>query len=254
MAARAELVRAFNGVEIRQRSTDGYINATSMCQANGKKWFDYRRLDSTNEFIQALAESTGFPAESLVEMRSGRGGGTYVHPDIAIHLAQWCSAKFAVQVSKWVRELLTTGTVSIPVAPRHQRYKKLGKDDAWIETRVEGVAARRAFTDALQEHGVKGVGYPACTNALYEPVLGGPAKEVRKDRKMPPNAELRDCLDKDELAEVMLAEVFSARLLDAQDADGNDECKAVCRRVGETVASVRKKLDIAKATPALTDK
>jgi hypothetical protein len=32
---------------------------------------------------------------------------------VAIHLAQWCSARFAVMVSGWVEELLTTGSMSL---------------------------------------------------------------------------------------------------------------------------------------------
>ncbi len=89
--------------DVAQRSDDGYLNATAMCQANGKKWTDYWRLDGTKEFIQALAESTGIPADSLVETQSGRGGGTDVHPDVADHLAPWCSPRFAVQVANWMR-------------------------------------------------------------------------------------------------------------------------------------------------------
>jgi hypothetical protein len=33
--------------------------------------------------------------------------GTWVHPQMAIHLAQWLSAAFAVQVSEWVLEWMT---------------------------------------------------------------------------------------------------------------------------------------------------
>lgn len=105
--------RTFDGHEIGQRSTDGYMDATAMCQANAKKWSHYWSNHSTQEFIQALAESTGIPADSLIEMRSGRGGGTYVHPRVATHLAQWCSPKFAVAVSGWVLDILTTGRASI---------------------------------------------------------------------------------------------------------------------------------------------
>jgi hypothetical protein len=36
-------------------------NATAMCQAAGKQWFDYRRLTITNAFIEALAAETGIP-------------------------------------------------------------------------------------------------------------------------------------------------------------------------------------------------
>jgi 4-alpha-glucanotransferase len=36
-----------------------------------------------------------------------------VHPDLAIQLAQWISPKFALQVSKWIRTLLTDGQVEL---------------------------------------------------------------------------------------------------------------------------------------------
>lgn len=32
-----------------------------------------------------------------------------MHPDLAIQAAQWCNKLFAIQVSRWIREWLTTG-------------------------------------------------------------------------------------------------------------------------------------------------
>ncbi len=31
----------FHGIVIHQRSSDGYLDATAMCKANGKRWFNY---------------------------------------------------------------------------------------------------------------------------------------------------------------------------------------------------------------------
>jgi KilA-N domain len=90
---------------IYQRPKDGYINATAMCQAANKQWFDYRRLTTTNAFVEALAAETGIPGSELTQSMKGgdiRFQGTWVHPQVAINLAQWLSAKFAVQVSQWV--------------------------------------------------------------------------------------------------------------------------------------------------------
>jgi hypothetical protein len=87
---------------IPHRITDGYINATLLCQACGKCEADYRRLGTTNEFLQALSEKMGIPIDSLVQVEMGRNGGTWVHPQVAIHLGQWCSPRFAVLVSGWV--------------------------------------------------------------------------------------------------------------------------------------------------------
>lgn len=75
-----------------------------MCKANGKFWADYWRLGSTKEYLDALSAETGIPVSALVEARKGGGAaaqGTWVHPDIAIHLVQWSSRKFAVQVETW---------------------------------------------------------------------------------------------------------------------------------------------------------
>jgi hypothetical protein len=41
--------------------------------------------------------------------------GSWIHPDLAIQLAQRISPSFALQVSKWIRTLFTDGNVSINI-------------------------------------------------------------------------------------------------------------------------------------------
>ncbi len=120
--------REANGSVIDQRSADGYINATALCKAAGKLWSDYRRNNATVEFLQALEADMGIPISTLIH--SAKGGdpklqGTWVHPQVAIHLAQWLSATFAVKVSKWVHDWLSGKQIHVkPSAlPVHlQRY------------------------------------------------------------------------------------------------------------------------------------
>lgn len=88
-----------------QRKDNGYINATALCKACDRRIFDYLRLDTTKAFIDTLSSSTGIPANEIVTTQiSVRNElrGTWVHPYVAINLAQWASPKFAVAVSKWV--------------------------------------------------------------------------------------------------------------------------------------------------------
>ncbi|MDM8567508.1 KilA-N domain-containing protein [Candidatus Halobeggiatoa sp. HSG11] len=56
--------RNFHGAVIRQRSSDGYLDATAMCKINGKHWFNYYRTKETQGFLIALSKSTGLPIES----------------------------------------------------------------------------------------------------------------------------------------------------------------------------------------------
>lgn len=115
----------FDGNLIHQRAVDGYVNATAMCKAVGKQFNDYRRLKSTDEFLKELSSVTGIPVTALVA--SFQGGnpqtqGTWVHPDVAINLGQWCSPKFAVAVSRWVRDWMA-GKFTKGTLPYHvERY------------------------------------------------------------------------------------------------------------------------------------
>lgn len=94
-------------VTINQRAFDGYINATALCKACNKKINDYLRLNNTKEFCKELSSETGIPVSELIQVIKGgvpEAQGTWVHPQVAINLAQWASPKFAVFVSKWVIE------------------------------------------------------------------------------------------------------------------------------------------------------
>jgi KilA-N domain len=93
-----------NETEIPQRSQDGYINASKLCLAAKKRWHNYISLETTGLFLRALAKKTGIATTLLNQEVTTPDGLTsvWVHPKVAIHLAQWLSADFAVQVSEWV--------------------------------------------------------------------------------------------------------------------------------------------------------
>ena len=116
-----------DGDIVPQRPTDGYINATRLCKQAGKLFADYYRLAQTTAFLEELSLDMGIPISNLVQIIRGRGDtidqGTWVHPQVAIHLGQWLSPVFAVKVSKWVFDWMQGKTQSY--MPVHvQRYMK----------------------------------------------------------------------------------------------------------------------------------
>ena len=98
----------FQGASIMQRESDGYINANHLCDMANKRWSNYFQNTGTKSFIDELSSVTGIPVTGswgLVQIKQGgvQGEqGTWVHPQVAIHLAQWLSPQFAVRVSQWV--------------------------------------------------------------------------------------------------------------------------------------------------------
>ena len=69
-----------------------------------------------NNFDEGIIPSKNTDHSNLIKInKSGNKYDqyTWIHPDLAIQLAQWISPIFALQVSKWIRTLLTNGSVSI---------------------------------------------------------------------------------------------------------------------------------------------
>ena len=118
----SNIIRQWGDRAIRQRE-DGYLSATDMCQACGKLWGNWYRLDSTREYLKAL-ESRRYSDMNngkMVDIIQGgipEAQGTWVYRKVALRLAQWLSAEFAVQVDEWTEELLTHGKVDLTSAPQ----------------------------------------------------------------------------------------------------------------------------------------
>ena len=111
------VARDWNGTPITRRTTDGYVNATAMCKANGKRWNDFRENDNTELYLQALSQTTGIPVVFLYQSRNGRNGGVWVHPDLATKLAAWISPAFELFVFRWFREMIEEGQPASTAKP-----------------------------------------------------------------------------------------------------------------------------------------
>lgn len=110
--------RSWNGTPISRRTTDGYVNATAMCRANEKRWSDYRESDRCQQYLDALSQTTEIPVFDLIVSRQGNGGGTWVHPQVAVDLARWISAPFAVWMDGWFLESIKGAPAPVVEAPR----------------------------------------------------------------------------------------------------------------------------------------
>ncbi len=125
-----------NNITIVSRITDNYINATQLCKAGNKKFNHWITLDSTKELISVLATDTGITASELVELNKGgnyKNQDSWIHPDLAIQLAQWLSPKFALQVSKWIRTLFSDGKVEVSLKLLKDKEKELNIKDKKIK-------------------------------------------------------------------------------------------------------------------------
>ena len=112
--ANLQLVRAeYQGTEI-QFNEQGWFNATQAADRFRKRPNDWLSLDSTKEYLAALAESTSGKIP-YVKTRTGRPGvitripgnyGTWFHPKLVVPFARWLDVRFAVWCDEQIDSLI----------------------------------------------------------------------------------------------------------------------------------------------------
>jgi hypothetical protein len=119
-----------NGYIIESRDEDGYIDVTNLCTAGKKKFKAWNRLDKTKAFLKELSSTVLISTVELIKQNSGGNGErhTWVHPQVAINIAQWISPQFDVKVSSWVLEVMMTGKVDITNTKSYRELKEDNKN------------------------------------------------------------------------------------------------------------------------------
>lgn len=136
---------------VEQRQSDGYINATALTRAyklaTGKRrdvseWLSNKR---TQESLNHLSLKTGIPVIELYQVFQGSpetGGGTWIHPKLAVRFGIWLSDEFGYLVEEWVDQWLTSG--------QSPQYESL---NAMMPTASEAIttAIEKSLTPIIQQ-------------------------------------------------------------------------------------------------------
>jgi hypothetical protein len=166
--------------------------------------------------------------KSAIYSKSGKGGGTYAHPVLALAFTEHMSQELAIEVkSVYLRYRAGDVTLIDEVLEKSEEARK------WQGTRDASKMARERFTDVLQAHGCDGSDIGYVTNAIYVVLLGGKAGEVKKSMNLPAKANLRDNLPLKELVQTMATEVMASERIDEEGQRGRYECyDATARAAG----------------------
>jgi hypothetical protein len=153
------------------------------------------------------------PNFPVLYAKVGRGNsGTFAHPILAAAYAGYLSPKLEIETREvWLRYRSGDPTLADEIL-----QKASPEDNQWVGVRALGRSKRVEFTAVLQEHGVEGIGYALCTDAVYEGLFDANAQQLRVDKGLvKKSAKLRDAMDTDELVSVMFAESLArSRIVD----------------------------------------
>lgn len=128
-------------IDFKDQKGSVMVNATQMGKLFGKQPKDWLRLQSTEEFINALKDSqkadvpSGLFAEDKPMVQVINGGdnrGTWMHEDVALEFSRWLNPKFAIWTNKHIKELLLKGRTALnqekkgyPKLPPKRKHNRL---------------------------------------------------------------------------------------------------------------------------------
>lgn len=131
---------------------EGWFNATEAAAHFGKEPNEWLRLEETQAYIRDLCqiyqeksitsksglnpdlEVSVFTQKNFVRTRRGNHGGTWLHLDLAVIFARWCSPRFAIWCDIAIRDVL-----------RNQHPKQ-----EWWRARHEAASSFRVMSATLK--------------------------------------------------------------------------------------------------------
>jgi hypothetical protein len=152
---------SYNGFNISTRE-DGFISATEMCKIKNKKFNDWHKTESTKDLIKTLEEdlyeqntkSNIFDLVSNTHIsneikvvdikKGGNNSGTWIHPDLAVQLAQWLDKKFAIRVSRFIREYTATGQI-LKKVKTDKELLELEKEHKKLQKKHNSLLSKRSY-------------------------------------------------------------------------------------------------------------
>lgn len=119
-----------------QRDSDGFCDATEMCQQKGKRFNDYLKRSAAGKYVSEVCSRLGKAQDELILMGTkyhDNGRHTWVHPAIALDLARWLGVENSVDANLWILDQMEGLRLSF-LSQRREAEKMA--ELAWNRTRA----------------------------------------------------------------------------------------------------------------------
>lgn len=251
-----------DGFEFQYKDND-YINLTKMCKQAGRKFNHYFRTQPTKEYLSVVEAETNVVVADLIEKRVGgvpTEQGTYGHPLVAIHLAQWLSPEFALAVTKLMQSYLKADvTLATDILDRatpeqvNAQGQQLAnvlvekadeKTEGHIQARLNTKNTNRELNRALADcPNVSRAVFSMAQNSIYNASYGKTLKSLKKERGLVKKDDsIRDTLTTKELVHLAFCESMSADVLDSNKPSGDINCSKSVYDTSKQVKDFAKRL------------
>lgn len=99
------VLASYNGQEVAF-TDDGWFNATEAAAKYGRRVDVWLKSQETKDYIAALCEISNSTEKRYLKARRGVGGGTWLHPKLAVQFARWLDPRFAIWCDAQIDNLI----------------------------------------------------------------------------------------------------------------------------------------------------
>lgn len=124
------ITRDYQGHAIAYQA-DGWFNATQAAEKFGRRVDVWLKSNETRDYIAALCEITNTTEKGYLKTKRGQGGGTWLHPKLAVNFSRWLDPRFGIWCDAQIDGLIR------------------GKDD-WKKLRHASASGYKLASDILK--------------------------------------------------------------------------------------------------------
>ncbi len=122
-----------------------------------------------------------------------------------------------------------------------ERYRKYGMDERWIEDRILNLVGRNELTDQWRKRGaIERLHFARLTAILHKGALGVTPEAHKQIKQLPSRENVRDHMDRVELALLTLSEATATTKHIEHDTQGVPGLEKDVRETAETSKAIRK--------------
>lgn len=171
---------------------------------------------------------------SVYCVKMGRNGGIWAHPNLALAYAKYLSPALHYEVNEvFLRYKSGDATLADETL---QRSTPEGNE--WAAKRAMGRVVRNQYTQELDKRGVlEGYQYGICTNETYLGLFDKKAAELKKERGLKDNANLRDTMSMKEIAFIAASEALSVEHMEEEESLGFKACRSATASAAQALRS-----------------
>lgn len=203
--------------------TEEMVCLTDLWKASGQGRemapYEWARIESSEQFIETVAQKQNTGRDRVLKSKRGKGGGTWAHWQIAMAYAKYLSPELHMQVNELVKRFMDADpSVAESIIDRTENPEDLRR----IEARARNVASNKELNGTIAEHGGVGKIYARVADINNICVTGKPAKELRAEHGLPAKASTRPHLSTQDMTRMAYLEQLEKGAIRKRKSFGNE--------------------------------